>query len=140
MSRDPIYYEGGDNLYAYVMGNPVRYLDPSGLDVEMCVRPLKKVPTWFPDWDRMPKHCFLKFNKDKNDTLGFDPGGVGPDTSDHTPSCHAANGGPDDACVKKAMNDCQAVEYDPIKFNCCHCAERALNKCSLHVPRSHWPN
>ncbi len=31
MSRDPIRYEGGDNLYEYVEGRPLAYLDPSGL-------------------------------------------------------------------------------------------------------------
>ncbi len=31
MSRDPIHYRGGDNLSAYVMGNPVKYVDPQGL-------------------------------------------------------------------------------------------------------------
>ncbi len=31
-SRDPIHYRGGDNLYSYVMGNPVKYVDPSGLE------------------------------------------------------------------------------------------------------------
>ncbi len=33
MSRDPIHYRGGDNLSEYVMGNPVKYVDPSGLDL-----------------------------------------------------------------------------------------------------------
>ena len=32
MSRDPIEYGGGDNMFAYVAGNPVKYVDPSGLD------------------------------------------------------------------------------------------------------------
>ena len=31
-SRDPIEYHGGDNLYQYVAGNPVNFLDPSGFD------------------------------------------------------------------------------------------------------------
>lgn len=31
MTRDPIEYRGGDNLYQYVRGNPVRFGDPSGL-------------------------------------------------------------------------------------------------------------
>lgn len=30
LSRDPIEYDGGDNLYGYVLGNPVGYVDPDG--------------------------------------------------------------------------------------------------------------
>ena len=44
MSRDPIHYRGGDNLSAYVMGNPVKYVDPSGLDkVRILVETVKGV-------------------------------------------------------------------------------------------------
>jgi len=31
LSRDPAHYAGGQNLYAYVRGNPVNAFDPSGL-------------------------------------------------------------------------------------------------------------
>ncbi len=37
MSRDPIHYRGGDNLGAYVMGNPVRYFDDGGFGPEKVV-------------------------------------------------------------------------------------------------------
>lgn len=33
LSRDPIGYYGGDNLYAYYLGDPVGLADPDGLDV-----------------------------------------------------------------------------------------------------------
>ena len=32
MSKDLIKYDGGDNVYSYVMQNPVRWVDPSGLN------------------------------------------------------------------------------------------------------------
>ncbi|GAB4181581.1 MAG: hypothetical protein Tsb002_01660 [Wenzhouxiangellaceae bacterium] len=32
LSKDPIRFLGGENLYGYVAGNPVNWIDPSGLD------------------------------------------------------------------------------------------------------------
>jgi RHS repeat-associated protein len=40
ISKDPIGFAGGDiNLYAYVLNNPVKYIDPFGLDVTLAYYP-----------------------------------------------------------------------------------------------------
>ena len=44
MSRDPIDYEGGINLYAYAGNNPVTHADPSGLQAPVTVTTEKIAP------------------------------------------------------------------------------------------------
>lgn len=39
-AKDPIGFDGGDaNLYSYVLADPVNFMDPRGLQVELCQRP-----------------------------------------------------------------------------------------------------
>ena len=37
VSRDPIKYKGGANLFGYVEGRPIRYLDPEGRAAEAAI-------------------------------------------------------------------------------------------------------
>ncbi|MFC0130803.1 RHS repeat-associated core domain-containing protein, partial [Ralstonia solanacearum] len=50
VSRDPIGEQGGFNLYAYVGGNPVSYIDPAGqtrLDINSAINAAKQMqPSW----------------------------------------------------------------------------------------------
>ena len=36
-TRDPILFDGGENLYEYVKGNPVRFVDPLGMEPKVAV-------------------------------------------------------------------------------------------------------
>jgi len=41
ISEDPINFRGGIDFYAYTLNNPVNWIDPFGLEVQECRRPLK---------------------------------------------------------------------------------------------------
>ena len=49
ISRDPIEYEDGINIYAYVKSNPLNYSDPEGLK--------EKVKTNCDDWKEIYSSC-----------------------------------------------------------------------------------
>lgn len=52
--KDPILFNGGDsNLYGYVLGNPVNFIDPQGLDVQICCRPAEVA-------GGLVDHCWVK--------------------------------------------------------------------------------
>ena len=45
ISEDPIGFQGDSvNFYSYALGNPVRWIDPSGLKIQLCNRPAQGMP------------------------------------------------------------------------------------------------
>ncbi len=134
---DPIGIRRGKNhLFAYVGNNPINKKDTFGLEAELCSR------NFWPMFMMPGRHCFIRFDGSNSNTLSFDPKGVHPDPAPKwfPRSCEPMKGDPNDDCLKKEMAKCTAGEYDFTGFNCCHCAEEAMNACGLSIPETHWPN
>jgi RHS repeat-associated protein len=93
-------------LYAYGYGNPTRFIDPEGLDVRVCCRPLQPLPSY--------DHCYVESDgSGRRRTWGLyqqhgwavyrmnDPDDVGGDCGPWTPDeC----GDVEDCIQKKAQN------------------------------------
>jgi RHS repeat-associated protein len=82
ISEDPVGFEAGVNFYAYALNNPVRYTDPSGLDVYACERPAEGmggIPHGL-SWSTKCNKSYsfgpgLKGGKVRTDDNPFDPTG-----------------------------------------------------------------
>lgn len=53
LNRDPIQEVGGINLYSFVGGNPVNWIDPLGLSTVTIPFPDIPIPNWMPEWCRI---------------------------------------------------------------------------------------
>jgi uncharacterized protein RhaS with RHS repeats len=124
ISQDPAGFAGGDNLYAYVGGNPISNIDPLGL-AQFGYRPLSGLP-WLGIFSRNPLDDFLNtdlaheqlFFEDSRSpsNVGFFPNGLqsGEDPSQyHMDPTHY-----DDAIMRQAVANIDPGHYNLGSNNC----------------------
>jgi RHS repeat-associated protein len=142
-TKDPLRFDGGTNFYTYAGNDPIDFVDYSGLDVQIGIRPFYPRPVPY------AKHCLVRFNGSNSDTLSYDLNGVHADPSPGTADFYNTSGigfGPDwgfsnDQCVRDQMNSCNQDSYNLFTFNCCMCVSNALHACGLQPMTGFvWPN
>ena len=131
MSEDPLRIEGGINFFAYTLNNPANWIDPLGLEVQECRRPLSFDPT-----GDLPPHTFL-YSTQSGKGYGLGPKNMG--------------GGLWSAETGKPVHGTIELDYpyDPSgklrpKFSCSKysdddCIERCVNRKSKEA-MEHPPN
>ncbi|MEN8147447.1 MAG: RHS repeat-associated core domain-containing protein, partial [Campylobacterota bacterium] len=98
-AKDPIGFDGGDsNLYGYVLGDPVNFLDPLGL-FRFGTRPLSMLPIEF--GPAYHEHGFF----DNGANVGYFPTGVGGDDSSFLPNYSMLPTHYDDTIMLDALNN-----------------------------------
>jgi len=151
LSPDPLGYAGSRHLYMYAENNPVTKVDPTGLKVEVCTRPLAFL--WGFGWF---KHCDVKITT-KNTWAGFfntksgwsGRGEVRWKPKNLGANCVAAVGAGNeidcwDKCVVDAIAASKARNDGgrwTLGHNGCHWARDIVHQCSMKFPTPgiNWP-
>ena len=121
-SKDPIGFGGGLNLFGYVEGDPVNWVDPSGLTVYECTR-------WGVGWTSYVRHRYLCVVTGTKTTCAGHGAAPKDDVFDRK-LCKAVNDNDVcmDVCVRDRIEN-DAPPYNLLTNNCYHWANRIQNEC-----------
>lgn len=145
VSKDPIGFEGGDNnLYGYVLNNPVNWTDPYGKRVSVFTRSLDMKVKSGPY-----VHCVLIVEKCdgtkqtwdfQNDNEVYNPAKTPSNRIKNpvTTVVHAKNDLDDK--VSFIADQMGHPKYDTTKYNCCYWVEDVLRKAGISWKNPNpWP-
>ena len=128
ISEDPIRFQGGSDFYDYTLNSPVNWIDPFGLEVQECRRPLN-----LPLSNHLPPHTFLYSTQSGT---GF---GLGP-KNDAWGAWAAESGGTVPGNIEKDYpydpSGKLKPQYSCSKYSDDKCIEDCINQKSINATQN----
>ena len=139
-AKDPIGFAGGDsNLFRYVGNNPVRWIDPLGLEVWRCAEPTELL------WG-LANHEWIKTST-KEMGMGSAGEGGGTKITDHrgrslkkTATCEKVENVDEEKVNKQLVEDIPLGDWNLLTNNCQQFVNEVLSNASTIPHTNAYPN